>query len=253
MLGSRHAWVASEMRGEEQMDALWKTYPRELLSTLFFEISQIAAEDPNGLGGRYGVPPVWSKEGTRVGRYVKLDKIADDATGFQKLNAFLSGMSTGACHANMRGWRHWAQYCRLRGQDPWISVGEAGWGEMILDFIMFEHSATGIKPPTTTGKLSAVRYFHVIHGRSDFTVGGVRYKLLLKFPTKRMPSVRKLPYNVDFLQWAYWNFVSKGIRARKTWGSGTESIWVFFFFRASKIKHMSQKDVEIGVGAERGN
>ena len=138
--GAHHAWVASEISGKDQLDALWRTYLMEFLRTLFYEISHRAAGYFNGLGGRYDVPPVWTKDGTRVGGYEKLGQILEASTGYQKLNALLSGMSPGTCQAYVRGWRRWAQYCNLRGQAPWVVVGEPGWDEATVDFIMFEHS-----------------------------------------------------------------------------------------------------------------
>ena len=38
VLGSHRAWITSGMNGKEQTNALWKTYPMELLRTLFFEV-----------------------------------------------------------------------------------------------------------------------------------------------------------------------------------------------------------------------
>ena len=90
---------------------------------------------------------------------------------------------------------------------PLVAVGKPGWGGEILDFVMFEHAALGLIQSTTTGEICSVRYFDVIRGRPDFATAGVRYKLLLKSLTKRLPIVRKLPYNVDLMSWVYLNFV----------------------------------------------
>ena len=100
------------------------------------------------------IPPVWAKEDTRVGWYGELGQIVEASNGYQKLNALLSGMSTGACQDYIRGWRRCAQYCNLRGESPWIIVGDPEWGEMIFDFIMFEHAVLGLKPSTTAGEFA---------------------------------------------------------------------------------------------------
>ena len=55
------------MNGGDQTDALWKTYPRALMRSLFFEISQKAADAVDDLNGGTTEPPVWTKEPTRVG------------------------------------------------------------------------------------------------------------------------------------------------------------------------------------------
>ena len=132
----------------------------------------------------------------------------------------MSGMSIGSCKSYMRGWKHWVQYCALRGLEPWVTVEGIVWGETILDFIMFENAVLGLKPSTTAGKICAIRYFHVIHGGSDFSTAGVRYKLLLKSLTRRLPIVQKLPYNMDLLARAQGNFVIKSLQTVRI-----EEIW----------------------------
>ena len=206
VLGSHHDWANSEMSGKDQTSALWEEYPKELLRSLFFEIFQKEADDSRDLAGFLNVEPVWGKHDTRVGGYEKLGQIAEASTGYQNLNALLSGMSKGTFQSYLCGWRHWVQYCSLRGLEPWITVGSPGWGEAILDFIMFERSVLGLKPSPTAGKVSAIRYFHAIHGRPDFTASGVRCKLLMRSLTKRLPCCQKLPYNMDLMNWVHRHF-----------------------------------------------
>ena len=148
---------------------------------------------------RLNTTPVRNREGARVWGYEKLDQIVEASTGYQKLNAFMAGMSSGTCQAFLRGWGRWVQYCTLRGLEPWITVGDTGWGETLLGFITFEHAVFGLKPFTTTGKICAIRYFYAIRGRADYAASGVRYKLLLKSLTERLPSCQKIPHNVDRL------------------------------------------------------
>ena len=213
-----------------------------------FEIIQKEADEFAGLGERYDVPPVWARDGTRVGGYEKLNQIAESPAGYKKLNALLSGMPNGTCQSYLRGWKHWAQYCSLRGYEPWVEVGGPGWGEMLLDFIMFENSVLCLKPSTTAGKICAIRYFHIIHGRQDFTTAGVRYKMLLKSLTKKQPSVQKLPFNVDLVQWLWGKIHTLG-----QWTTKVQEMWAglnlgfFFLLRASEIKQVRQKDIEISV------
>ena len=247
-LGAHHAWVTSETEGKDQLLALWKTYPVELLRTLLFEVFQAEVDSFKTQIPQTARRPIWQRDNTRVGGFEKLDSIVDSSTGYKKLNALMSGMSIGTCKSYMRGWKHWVQYCALRGLEPWVNVEGIGWGETILDFIMFENAVLGLKPSTTAGKICAVRYFHVIHGRSDFTTAGVRYKLLLKSLSKKMPGVQKLPYNMDLLDWVYQNLVRKSPltpRIKETWAGLT--LGFFFLLRASEIRQLRQKDIEVGL------
>ena len=80
------------------------------------------------------------------------------------------------------------------------------WGGEMLDFTACEHAGIGLKPLNATGKDCAIGYFHVAHGRPDFSTGRVRCKLLPAALVRESPSQQKLPYNVDFLSWARGNF-----------------------------------------------
>ena len=96
-----------------------------------------------------------------------------------------------------------------------------GRGEAILDFVMSERAVLGLKPSTTTGGISAVRYLHVIHGRPDSATSGARYKLLLKFLTRKLPSCQMLSYRIDLLTWVYGNIsetAPNSHRIKKIWG-----------------------------------
>ena len=79
----------------------------------------------------------------------------------------------------MRGWERWCQFCKTRKISPWIDTAKDKWGEGILDFIMNEGKVLKLAPPTTRGKLSAVRYAHIVGGKADFSPYGLRYKLML--------------------------------------------------------------------------
>ena len=254
MIGAHHAWATSETNGKERTESLRKTYPGELLRALFFEVSQKEADSSTNANPMSVQLPVWKRDGERVGGYGKLDQIVEASTGYQKLNALMAGMATGTCKAYLRGWPNMVHYCTLRGIEPWVTVGGPGWGGALLHFIMFEHAVLGLRPSTTTGTICAIRYFHVIHGRSDFTAAGVRYKHLLKSHNERFPSCQKLPYKIDLSTWVRESFLwgapdsprIKEIRAGVNLGFA-------FLLRARKIKQMRQKDVEIGLGAESGS
>ena len=125
-------------------------------------------------------------------------------------------------------------------------------GDKLLDFIMFEHAVLGLKPATTAGTIWGIRYLHVAHGRPDFAFSGVRYKLLLKALTRKLPSVHKLLRNVDLLLWVRDNFWKKSHRSNKIkeiWAG--QNLGFFCLMRAIELRQVIQKDVEIGLGIGR--
>ena len=54
-------------------------------------------------------------------------------------------------------------------------------------------------------EISAIRYCHIAHGMGDFESGssGIRRNVLLRSLSKRIPTRKKLPYNLEQLQWVY--------------------------------------------------
>ena len=89
-----------------------------------------------------------------------------------------------------------------------------------MDFIMFEHAASGLKPSTTQGEVIAVRYYRVVNGWPDFTTSGPRYKLPTKTLRAIAPACRELPYIAELITWVKRNFsdIGKGMpRANAIW------------------------------------
>ena len=128
-----------------------------------------------------------------------------------------------------------------------MEVGGPGWDEAILDFVMFGNSVLRMKHSATAGKICAIRYFHAIHGRPDFTTACARYKMLLKSITQKLPCIQKLPYNIGLLQWLYRQIHSIG-----QWATKVQEMWGvvnlgFYLLRSSEIKQARQKDIEISV------
>ena len=87
------SWMGDRKCGWGSLtEALWKSYTVELIRTLFFEVLQREAdehgEDPSRI-------PVLERSDTRTGGYEKLDKIANAATGYRKLEALMSNISLG--------------------------------------------------------------------------------------------------------------------------------------------------------------
>ena len=61
----------------------------------------------------------------------------------------------------------------VEGQDrsPWIARDCDNWGDLLIDFVLFEAKVMGNACPAIRGKLAAIRFWHVASGRADFSAG----------------------------------------------------------------------------------
>ena len=181
-----------------------------------------------------------------------LGQLFDASTGCIKLNALVPGLSVGTGNSYIRGWQRWAQYCGLRGMTHWVTIGKGGRCGKLLDFIMFEHSVLGSRPPKCTEKIGAVRYYHVIRGLPAFSQSGARYKLLPISLTTRTQIQQKLSYNTDFLTCGDEIFRKgrENFRAKEAWGC--VNLGFCFLLRSIGPLGMRKKTRKLELGMENG-
>ena len=86
-------------------------------------------------------------------------------------------------------------------KSPRIVRSDPHWHGNLIDFVMFESEIIGNAAPTICGKVSAIRFWHVIVGYPDFALGGGRYRQVLKALRRDHNVQRKLPVNHDMLTW----------------------------------------------------
>ena len=95
-----------------------------------------------------------------------------------------------------------------QNKSPWITRSEPNWGNDLIDFLMFGSKIIGNSAPTIGGKVSAIRFWRIIAGYPDFTLGGGRYRQVLKALKKTHKIRRKLPVNHDMLTWLCGGFLT---------------------------------------------
>ena len=155
----------------------------------------------------------------------------------------MSGLSGGTGETYRR-----ARYFSLRGSVRWVTVGQQGWGEKILDLIMLCHAVLGLKTSTKTGEMIDVQYFHDVYGCPEFSATRVRYKLLSESLTKNLPSQKGVQYKIDFAKRAdaISSLAVKITRSRR--GYGQASTWVLFLFRSREIRKYDRMIWKLGLG-----
>ena len=106
-----------------------------------------------------------------------------DATicfGEERLAAVLPGIAPSTRSKYINHWGHWESFTSGRGMEPWIIRTSPDWDDALIDFILFETRVMGNTVDVAKGKISGIRFWHLLIGFPDFTVGGGRCLKVLK-------------------------------------------------------------------------
>ena len=181
MVGGLEEWMENPPLGpDETVDAWWGIYPRGFLDFAIPEMmgtemeSKEDAKTPgpqtadNTLDGQPISPS--DRQGAksfRTGGLAPrkvLGGVVDAALGYLELEALFAGLPIGERNRYLKGWQHWCMFCDTQNITPRIDTTEANWGESLWDFTMYESQVLHLAPSTTRGKLSAIRYAHIVSG-----------------------------------------------------------------------------------------
>ena len=94
------------------------------------------------------------------------------AYGQDRLSAVLSGVAPGARTRYLTAWHRWEQFMLGRRKTPLYLAHEPDWGDSLTDYIMFESKILANAPNALSGKISGIRFWRLLVGVPDFTVGG---------------------------------------------------------------------------------
>ena len=119
--------------------------------------------------------------------------------GQDRLSAVLSGIAPGTRTKYLTAWRHWEKFVTGRQMSPWIWRVSPDWGDNLIDYIMFETKVVAPAPNTVSGEISGIRFWHLLVGMPDFTLGGGRYTQLLKSCRRGSRANRIIPVTLEML------------------------------------------------------
>ena len=110
----------------------------------------------------------------------------DRVFGKDRLSAVLSGIAPGTRTRYLTSWHHWEQFMTARQMSPWIWRTNPDWGDNLIYYILSESKVLANAPKTISGEVSGVRFWHLLVGMPDFTLGGGRCaQVLQKYPTRQ--------------------------------------------------------------------
>ena len=119
--------------------------------------------------------------------------------GQERLSAVLPGVAPGARKRYLGAWYRWGGFTKARHQSPWIWGTAPGWEDALIDFIIFESKISASAPNTISCKISGIRFWRLLVGMPDFTLGGCRYTQVLKCARSNSRVNHKMPDTMEML------------------------------------------------------
>ena len=126
-----------------------------------------------------------------------------DMLQLEKFNLLTQGVTERTRTQYLSCWKRWGQYCSCLGISPWLSTAKQGWGDPLIDFLVWEHKIFGLQHSILAKRFYAIRFLHVAEGFGDLALRGQRIKFIIKGVRKRSKTCKKAPFNTDLLKWIH--------------------------------------------------
>lgn len=147
-------------------------------------------------------------------------------------------------------------FCFVRRISVRLTPGEPGWGEPLLDFLIWGIEVLGRQESTSEVRFASIRLMHLANGNVDFSSQAHRAKAMITGIKKRDGAVRKQPFNTDLSRRMHSELVCKSV-ARSN-GTGPLNFEIFaacimgfpYLLRISEI--VSRKWRGISVDTREG-
>ena len=82
-------------------------------------------------------------------------------------------------------------------------AGGPGWGEPLLDFLIWPTIEIGKKSSALKGRCAAIRFMHLANGDVDFSLQSHRAKDTIRGLWRRERVTRKQLFSADILRWIH--------------------------------------------------
>ena len=175
----------------------------------------------------------------------KLNALVKPLVGNDRVKFFLDQMASGTRSSYWGAWNQWLDFAQQRNHSCWVIPNDGeNWDANFLEFLLFHHKVMQRKAGTLRTKIAAVRFFHLIHGKLDFSKGGTRIQTLLKGIEKREIPNAKRPFNIELLEWMKREKEKEKFEENeKVYMAAV--IGFFFLLRVSEIANITRDDVSI--------
>ena len=119
--------------------------------------------------------------------------------GVERMRAILPGIAHGTRDRYLGARRHWVGFTNGHKKSHWVARSNFNWDGDLVDFMLPESKMMGNAAPTIASKVSAVRFWHVISGYPDFSVGGGRFRFVWNGLMRDYKVERKQPVTFEML------------------------------------------------------
>ena len=179
----------------------------------------------------------------------RLNACVKPIMGRDKTKFFLDNLAVSTRTGYWSAWNQWNEFAEQRGRSPWIQYrnDDDEWGGNFLEFLLFHSEVMKRKSSTSGTKVAAVRYFHLINGKGDFTAMGLRVKTLVNGVSKREVPNAKRPYNIELIQEIKKKIDESGNPNQQGDAMIFAAVVMGFFFllRVSEIANIRRSDITI--------
>ena len=91
----------------------------------------------------------------------------------------------------IRCWRRWTRFCACMGVSHWLDSPSIGWGNVLIDFIVWEYRILGIHHGSLHKRFCDIRFIHIAEGREDLSLRAHRAKTVIKSIKLRGKTMKK--------------------------------------------------------------
>ena len=126
--------------------------------------------------------------------------ILNQLFGPEQLAAGLYGIAPCRRLLYQGAWNHWHAFAPDRHRSPWLRRHYTDLDDNMVGLSPPESHLMGNEETTIRGDLSAIRFWRVISGLRGVTVGGGRYRRLLRGLKRTQKGKRKIPGAYAMLQ-----------------------------------------------------
>ena len=120
------------------------------------------------------------KTGVEISAATFFPNLLGQIYGEGGLVATLSGIAPTARSRYISGRNQWVNFVESQHRSHWIPRNSENWGDLLIDFVLFEAKVIGDAFPAIRGKLSVTSFWNVVSDRADFIAGGGWLKPAMK-------------------------------------------------------------------------
>ena len=168
--------------------------------------------------------------------------------GQVRLSAMLSGIAPGARTRYLTAWHHWEKFMTARQMSPRIWRTNPDWGDSLIDYIMFESKVLANAPDTISGGISGIRFWHLLVGMPDFTLGGGMCTQVLKSIRRGIRANHKIHAATEMIAYIA---QQQCVEDPRTTGIACAALVGFFFLmRVGELECLRWMDVSLSTDSD---